>query len=108
MHTPGPWNTGIKHPCRVIAHNSNHVVALTCREEDDNGGDHSERDADNARLIAATPDLLEACKLALKEVKQMHDHFYPSCCCYVGNCPAQEVIVCLTAAIAKTEKGNTL
>lgn len=58
-HTPGPWSTA-SDPCHfdsqttVVAANGARVAEVT-------GSAFDEAEA-NARLIAAAPDLLEACK----------------------------------------------
>ncbi len=65
-HTKGPWRIGIKHPGRVIG--EARVVAYCIQpefEDDIKYGDWDEEKA-NARLVAAAPELLEACKLALE------------------------------------------
>lgn len=65
-HTPGPW---ILKPYRKdfsigISGESEYVVTVTGM---------SEKDKANARLIAAAPELLEACKDALESLKRLID-----------------------------------
>lgn len=75
-HTPGPWvverqqvnqmGTAIGEPIAVVGgpatgEKVGFVVGRTC----DYGPHGDEQTAANARLIAAAPDLLEACKDAL-------------------------------------------
>lgn len=120
MHTPGPWNVAEPSACcyyggleveptnftedphlpagirsdRIIAR-CNHLGRLSSISE-------SERSA-NAHLIAAAPDLLEACKAALEDYYQtregacwcheLHDDLAPDTCA-----------VCkIQAALAKTD-----
>jgi hypothetical protein len=52
-HTPGPWSTG-------IVFGFTEVVAPTLNVANIRGSTIPEQEA-NARLIAAAPDLLEAC-----------------------------------------------
>ena len=56
-HTKGPWEVEGEGQdvVGILAVNDNHYVAKL------SGWEHSRQDA-NARLIAASPDLLEACK----------------------------------------------
>lgn len=57
QHTPGPWHqmNDAQHECRVIQDNNGQRIAETDFGFNDNG-------LANARLIAAAPDLLAACK----------------------------------------------
>ena len=72
-HTPGPWITDgpaqFAHRDRgsmVYAKSGNgHLVATL---ENDNSPNHRE----NARLIAAAPDLLEACRVLTDEICGLH------------------------------------
>jgi hypothetical protein len=65
-HTPTPWvavtdtNTD-PHTALVVtnAADKDRAMAIDC----DRSGDDAEQDIANARLIAAAPDLLEACKM---------------------------------------------
>jgi len=56
-HTPGPWHTGIDDSDKVFAADRDGIAVMS-------GGRRyqAERDA-NARLIAAAPELLEACRV---------------------------------------------
>ena len=60
-HTPGPWRQGgVKEfcstgKCREIVADEGHICLVYGTEDEDNKA--------NARLIAAAPDLLEACEL---------------------------------------------
>lgn len=64
-HTPGPWelsdNTDVDGRRRVIR--DGYAVALVCSRASSpaSGSQYFEKDA-NARLIAAAPELLAACK----------------------------------------------
>lgn len=103
QHTPGPWKLHPEHRTQVynshadmpdVAYNLSALIADCCTL-----GDRS-RNAEclaNARLIAAAPDLLEACRYALVRLevierdKGVHSH---------------ETIPELRAAIAKAEGGT--
>lgn len=64
-HTPGPWEWGVQlnHKCRIQVHARKKVIAFVPYSEDAEGEPDHRNDA---RLIAAAPDLLEAAKLAIK------------------------------------------
>lgn len=67
-HTPGPWQVRSKqmrhlHQVGIVNHGNFRALANTC-------GDNA---VANARLIAAAPELLEACKMALAQVVQDND-----------------------------------
>ena len=69
-HTPGPW--------LVHTDGCNQVwttVGLVAEVHDgnDEGVNDKERAGANARLIAAAPDLLEACKWALGHMKAFYE-----------------------------------
>jgi hypothetical protein len=65
--TPGPWQVGQDDPTRVYsAHHGTKLVA-ECR------GDPSETYA-NARLIAAAPALLSACRTAYARLNRFGEH----------------------------------
>jgi len=57
QHTPGPWEPQLRPSSEpdLVTHSGNVIVASVW----------GARSADDARLIAAAPDLLEACKLLL-------------------------------------------
>jgi hypothetical protein len=69
QHTPGPWE--------VIKHGRGPLDSITIRRDYTSGeyvaqivptnSDEPLTVAANARLIAAAPELLEACKLVIKE-----------------------------------------
>lgn len=59
-------------------------------------------DMHNARLIAAAPDLLEACERLTEELASMHEHYFPGGDC---DCPTTEIIAEGRAAIAKAKGG---
>lgn len=63
-HTPGPWtsNEDGQIQSKELNNYGNWIVATI-------GRPMSEQDHANARLIAAAPELLEACKAAIKEIK---------------------------------------
>ena len=58
-HTPGPWIVDPKRSLRVVAEHDNTVCTVGCTDSLRSSWE------DNARLIAAAPELLEACKFAL-------------------------------------------
>jgi hypothetical protein len=103
-HTPGPWTVSPDWPFpdergqlhdAVVKHFPDGTEALICSFE------HSVyRDSQNpnARLIAASPDLLEAARVGLLELRQIHSYHYPKC---EGGCPTEEAINLLDAAIRK-------
>jgi len=69
-HTPGPWeiNQRVDNPCGIDAFISIanvHGVAYAF-------GDTKEQREANAHLIAAAPDLLEACKAVLRWAQVMN------------------------------------
>lgn len=87
-HTPGPWKThdniGRKGELGIIADVAPCIIAIM--------GNAKEwpREAEaNARLIAAAPDLLKACKKILAEIKEHKSLNWSK----------------LEAAISKAEKG---
>lgn len=67
QHTPGPWKydgAGFGN-IRPVKETGRNIVYFGRAEGSE---EFKERDA-NARLIAAAPDLLEACKLALERLR---------------------------------------
>ena len=72
-HTPGPWNLGINYVpyeydyfwCHT--ENNKNICSIP--------GTKDEIQEANARLIAAAPDLLEACKSALHSFKKYETEF---------------------------------
>jgi len=75
MHTPGPWevNSGMiqtvrEHACKTPRCGV-HIPIARMDREPNNGTLPIERDA-NAHLIAAAPDLLEACQRAFRLIKE--------------------------------------
>ena len=109
-HTPGPWE--------VIQPDKNHpsrAMVAAC-----NGGVDiynvplTEETKANARLIAASPDLLAACKDALAGAREKHeasaraaDYHNNSDCCAGGNYMSPDPLPpwagAMQAAIAKAE-----
>ena len=64
LHTPGPWHMLVyinekdeKFPPHIVGLPDNYSVADCCASE--------ETDLANGRLIAAAPDLLQACEAAI-------------------------------------------
>jgi len=58
-HTPDPWFE-VKHFSEWLISDGNRLVATTAGSPAHLGLAHAKRDAANARLIAAAPDLLKA------------------------------------------------
>ena len=94
-HTPGPWkiehSTNGTFPYRIVKFGERNPIA-SCRGI---SGKESE-DAANARLIAAAPNLLEACKTLVRRAETMTD----------GEWGEPEEIAQAKAAIAQAEKGE--
>lgn len=80
-YTPGPWEwngysgiiaqvNGPNHPLDPFPNEKPYVadIAIVCDAKDNGGGDliHYPEAGANARLLAAAPELLEACKLQEK------------------------------------------
>lgn len=104
-HAPGPWKaTGYdvrQAGGRYIAYTGPHHTApadypVACMREDEA----------NARLIAAAPDLLAACKEALEVIKV---DYFRACEVVCGESAAEQITKRideqLTSAIAKAEGG---
>jgi hypothetical protein len=62
-HTPGPWKASASGAVFATTPDNDIIGVADCRTVDT---DRFEREA-NARLIAAAPELLEACQLALND-----------------------------------------
>jgi hypothetical protein len=98
-HTPGPWlvddNLGGKTPY-ICQANDNGIIATMARSPflSGNGEFSREQIADNARLIAAAPELLETLKYAREELIGWHKEH--SCC-------GPTDLTKIDAAIAKAE-----
>ena len=86
-HTQGPWEAydggGTWQVCQPIE-GTMRICTVT----------NSENDAANAQIIAAAPELLEACKMALPRLSVME----------AGD--AKLTVKIIKAAIAKAEGGN--
>jgi len=93
-HTPGPWKWWTTHEGahRINPHKGGLVIA-SC----DTRNPFSEEQEANARLIAAAPDLLEACKAALFEITDIERQ---------GRHNGNSLPKMLSAAIAKAERGE--
>ena len=71
-HTPGPW-VWAGDPVRGCALNSAHGEVLGYADYEGMwfaSYGHPEKDASNARLIAAAPDLLAALKMLLADIEE--------------------------------------
>lgn len=103
-HTPGEWRAGIEgddcYPTpeedsleiACVPHNTFDAIDVFCASRDGGEASYAEHVA-NARLIAAAPDLLAACKRA--------EAAYGA-----GNWAGEEIGEQLQAAIAKAEGHN--
>ena len=72
MHTPGPWSAGRAIPedntvSRIVRAGDDHIAVIM----DLDGA--AQEAADNARLIAAAPDLLAALQWALSQIEDSLD-----------------------------------
>lgn len=101
-HTPGPWEN---HGRTVYAGKS--IVSLAVAEYDAERGpqynlaDHLKSDDEglaNARLIAAAPELLEACEAVLKWAATPGNHG--------GNPYLQPMVKAAEIALAKAQGGG--
>ena len=88
-HTPGPW---MRHDYRVFREGQQASDLTFVAQTAFNAAQRTSTAEANARLIAAAPDLLTACKMALNE-RMFKD--WP------------EVATALIAAIAKAEGTDT-
>jgi hypothetical protein len=89
--TPGPWKATTVHGegaslLLVMADGPTQLAKMVA-------GNHHD-----ARMMAAAPDLLEACFLAWVEIDQFHSTAYPKC---DGGCPAHEALDRIKAAVSK-------
>ena len=73
-HTPGPWRSQGWVPtwAYIPVHGANHNLICSVYPHTAKGYTHDDAEAD-ARLIAAAPDLLRACELALAHVPRSDD-----------------------------------
>jgi len=109
-HTPGPWIAGDRTDCIAAGD-----VCVVCfgHDYDDYGGVRArapepwelapyqaEANA-NARLIAAAPDLLEACRLAMPFIEAIYREHGRA---YLPN--SGDALEVVQAAIAKAEEGK--
>jgi len=96
-HTPGPWrlnnNIGRKGELGIVADDAPCIIAIM-----GNAKEWPVEAQANARLIAAAPALLEACKIALQAINE--------CDMEVGlfNATEQEITDKLYAATKQAEK----
>ena len=68
-HTPGPWKVGTNHPCRIICPSLGLLIGYAIEPEDE--GTETETEKDNARLIAAAPDM----EIALQDILEWTDAY---------------------------------
>ena len=105
-HTPGPWRIGtssgplkelgFNDPPAIYGKNNNSVLAIL-----GGGSIHFENAKANARLIAAAPDLLEACEQAL--ALDWFPHNDPGDCLTNDGCPVCQTLAFLRRSIAKAK-----
>lgn len=97
-HTPGPWNDGLYHEgrdggrFRTFVTSPDNIVPIACVPTGVEGYGREEGRA-NAHLIAAAPELLEACKLAI-----------PSGVCLTNKNVADSTIVSLDCTMGDLRK----
>ena len=70
-HFPGPWN--VTQDGRHVGNFERDMCVLVANT--DIGGLSHDKQQANARLIAAAPDLLEACKM----LEEAEDHYHNEC-----------------------------
>lgn len=95
-HTPGPWNLAKSRSGETFGaiYSKTELVATTGYQVSVG----STEDEDNARLIAAAPDLAEACAVVSKALS-LHDTGLPSATINVND--LQAMIAKLETALAK-------
>ena len=93
-HSPGPWKARAWGNTLSIDTAKQGGIAFVNPLGNRNGGIPSRQDRDNAQLIAAAPELLEACTMALPRLSVME----------AGD--AKLTVKIIKAAIAKAEGGN--
>lgn len=93
-HTPGPWEVYVGEKRTEILCNAGVPVAHVYVNGRANGANYHLRVRGNSALIAAAPDLLEACKL-IKSVTQQTEN--------VPSNQLDRIFDIATAAIAKAE-----
>jgi hypothetical protein len=98
-HTPGPWHYQFNGFAITIGDESTRHNYLEHDYTVAKIGGNSMQDEANARLIAAAPDLLEACEEALGQLKDFFDATIPFD--DDGSRPRNRIEVVLRAAIAK-------
>ena len=98
QHTPGPWRVGQDDRTRVYSERGSERLVAECRAT---GEDLSEAYA-NARLIAAAPALLAACRTAYARLNRFGEH---ETIAHGGEGTLRGV---LWAAIAAAEGGDAL
>ena len=105
-HTPGPWILGHElgdgfSIVRQLYPSNPQLLPVAIATFTKNYNTENEDVAKaNAHLIAASPDLLDACKEALIEIHQIHSHYLPDC---KEGCPSHHVADLLRQAITKAE-----
>jgi len=70
QHTPGPWNVGDDSPNEYEGPTIENIDTVVAVIPIDDINDSSPEERANARLIAAAPDLLDACQHLLEMVAE--------------------------------------
>lgn len=79
-HTPGPWEWRGESSTQVIAWNDDHSERGVVAQVGTDGGTFSKSEAQaNARLIAASPDLLAALRAVLDHGQRLDPHHEDLC-----------------------------
>jgi hypothetical protein len=95
-HTPGPWRVGRGDKKQVYSDHGGECLVAECQS----CGDSVSEAYANARLVAAAPDLLAACKTAYKRLERFGEH---ATIAYGGEGGLSAI---LWAAIAEAEGGG--
>ena len=96
-YTPGPWKVSRKAPSNVVAKD---LIVAYCQGHEKTETGYTMKDAEaNARLIAAAPELLEACKYAIENLKPKGT--------VSKDFSGHNAMATLSRAIAKAEEGES-
>ena len=103
QHTPGPWHINPLFDYSVNSEKKHVTMVNVSVRGKECDVDHPEAQA-NARLIAAAPDLLEACKLAKQHLDAMRlESGMGNVLLPFEKAAFEQVDTALTAAIEKAE-----
>jgi hypothetical protein len=100
MHTKGNWEGELR--TGVIKSGETWIAACTNHKSSYRNGlfEPCDEDKANIMLVAAAPDLLEACEKGRAELEAMHSLYLGKCS---GGCPTIEIIKLMDEAIEKAE-----